>query len=96
MAMLSELVAELHREFPHLKISLTDNLPVSNKEAGWIDFPDFEQICIEYIQDKGFGLHLHADEEVGFGEHPDEVYQDIPSVVKRIREFGGLFHHTDK
>lgn len=96
MAKLAELVNTIREVFPDVEMMLIDNLPTKDTEAGWIDFPADESVCIEYISSRGFGLHIDITGEDSLGDHPSEVYQDVPSVINRLKEFGGIFHLPDK
>jgi hypothetical protein len=81
MYLVDELVAEMTKQIPDMVVTVQRN---SNGNA-WIDLPKGHSI--EVRQGYGFGMHTKDLQVIdGFGEHPNEVYHDVDSVVQRIQE----------
>jgi hypothetical protein len=79
MYSVDELLIALNTRIPTMRITVQHN----NLGNAWVDLPKGHSI--EVIQSYGFGLHTESVDIV-FGENPNEVYNDVDSLITRISE----------
>jgi hypothetical protein len=80
---LDDFLISLESALPSLGVSV-DRHPGVEDLAAWIDLSRGElSVSVEYLPDRGFGLHLDDDPDA-FGSGPNETFTTHPELINRL------------
>ena len=91
--MIQRIVKAIRAEFPTVATKI-DGPPLNPDGVWWLDIDTGKvRINVEWSAKRGFGLHLaeglHIAEAAGYGEKPDECFDDFDALWERLKPLLG-------